>query len=368
MKYIVLLTLIPMIFIHSKGIRVKDMAKIGSLESKELVGYGIVTGLDGTGDGSRSMFTVQSVANMLEHFGIKVDKKSLKPKNVAAVMVMATLPAYGKKGTKIDVSVSSLGDAKSLQGGNLLITPLTDPVSPSKSEVYAMASGPISIGGFNFGSGDNSVRKNYTLVGRIPDGARVYKEINGNLIREGKLSIFLNSPDYTTSVRTAKSINNFIGEKVATSVDIAEIEIDLPKKYQDRSKAMEFVALIENVEVSPDEKAKIVVNERTGTIVIGENVKIDPVAISHGNLSISIEDENKIVQPNPYSLGTTETENNRELKVEEERGKVINLKDNTTLKDLVDSLNKLGVSPRDMISIFQSLKQAGALRADLVLI
>ncbi|MBN1968060.1 MAG: flagellar basal body P-ring protein FlgI [Candidatus Delongbacteria bacterium] len=367
MKLITLIVILFNIALFSQ-VRIKDMAKIGNLEAKQLVGYGIVTGLDGTGDGTRSMFTVQSVANMLEHFGIKVDKKDLKPKNVAAVMVMASLPSYGKKGTAIDVTVSSLGDAKSLQGGNLLITPLTDPLSDSQGEVYVMASGPISIGGFNAGGNDQTITKNYTLVGRIPDGGNITTEVGGSIIEDGKLSLYLNSPDYTTAVRASKSINNFLGEEVSYAVDKAEIVVALPKKYQTDSKAMEFIAFIENVEVNPDEAARIVVNERTGTIVIGDKVKIDPVAISHGNLSIKISSTKEVVQPDPFTLGTTDTQQNAQTNVEEEMGKVISLSENTTLKDLVDSLNELGVTPRDMISIFQSLKEAGALRAELILI
>ncbi len=371
--------IISFLFIFSSSIysnphpdvRLKDITDVQGSYTHDIVGYGIVVGLEGTGDGSKSMFTIQSIANMLEYYGINVDKKKLKPKNVAAVMVTANYPTHGKIGSQLDVTLSSIGDAKSLQGGNLLLTPLTNPLSKGESEVYANASGPISIGGFNIanGNGDN-FRKNYTLVGRIPSGATITKESEEKILQiDGSVSLFLKTPDFTTSVRVTKSINNFFGEEIASTVDKAEIKINLPQKYKDNnSKAMEFIALMEGVTVQTDNIAKVVVNERTGTIIIGENVKLNQVAISHGNISIKIDKKNKVVQPNAFAGGTTTIQQNSSLQVEEDIAKVIQNKETTTLKQLVDALNKLGVTPRDMISIFQALKEAGALHAELVLI
>ncbi len=361
-------------FLYSQmntNVRLKDITDVQGSYTHDIIGYGIVVGLEGTGDGSKSMFTIQSIANMLEYYGINVDKKKLKPKNVAAVMVTANYPTHGKIGSQLDVTLSSIGDAKSLQGGNLLLTPLTNPISKGESEVYANASGPISIGGFNIssGTGDN-FRKNYTLVGRIPSGATITKESEERILQtDGSISLYLKTPDFTTSVRVTKSINNFFGEKIASTIDKAEIKIDLPKKYKDdNSMAMEFVALMEGIKVQTDNIAKVVVNERTGTIIIGENVKLNQVAISHGNISIKIDKENKVIQPNAFSGGVTTNQQNSTLQVEEDLAQVIQNKETTTLKQLVDALNKLGVTPRDMISIFQALKEAGALHAELVLI
>ena len=370
----ILLTVLLSTILYSNPhpqVRLKDITDVRGSYTHDIVGYGIVVGLEGTGDGSKSMFTIQSIANMLEYYGISVDKKKLKPKNVAAVMVTAHYPTHGKIGSQLDVTLSSIGDAKSLQGGNLLLTPLTNPLAPGESEVYANASGPISIGGFNIASGEgDSFRKNYTLVGRIPSGATITKESNEQVLqKDGSVSLYLKSPDFTTSVRVTKSINNFFGENIASTVDKAEIKIDLPKKYKnDNSKAMEFVALMEGIKVQTDNIAKVVVNERTGTIIIGENVKLNQVAISHGNISIKIDKDSKIVQPNAFAGGNTANQQNGDLKVEEDLAKVIQNKETATLKQLVDALNKLGVTPRDMISIFQALKEAGALHAELVLI
>lgn len=369
----ILLIIIPLLIVQAStrpDARIKDLTTVGGSYSVNLVGYGIVTGLNGTGDGTKSAFTVQSVANMLENYGVKVNKRDLKPKNTAAVMVTTNLPSHGKVGTKLDVTVSSLGDAKSLQGGNLMITPLTDPLVSGNSAVYATASGNISIGGFNAagGGGAAAVRKNYTLVGRIPEGAVIEKGMKEKLVIDGAISLYLNEPDFTTSVRIAKTINNFMGEQLAQSVDKAEVKVNLPLKYQNNSKAMEFIALLEAVRVEPDGIAKVVVNERTGTIVIGEEVRLNPVAISHGNLSIKITDSEEVVQPDPFTMGETATNKKTDAEIEEEKARVIESDGTTTLKELVDALNKLGVTPRDMISIFQALKQAGALHAELVLI
>ncbi len=349
--------------------KIKDITTIKGNYSVNLVGYGIVVGLDGTGDGSKSIFTVQSIANTLQHFGINVDKNQLKPKNVAAVMVTANLSTYNKAGTKIDATVSSIGDAKSLQGGNLLITPLVDPMEKGKEKIYATASGPISIGGFNISTGSNSnFRKNYSLVGRIPNGVLIENQLNSKIINQGEISLFLKNPDNATAVRTTRAINSFLGEELAYPLDKTEIRVSLPQKYNNDKKVTEFIALLEDVKVQPAKVSKIVVNERTGTIVIGEDVKLNPVAISHGNLSIKINSDNKLVQPNPLTAGQTENQLNQTLDVSEDKAKVIENAGTTTLRELVESLNKIGVTPRDMISIFQALKEAGALQAELVLI
>jgi len=371
-RFIVKLTLLLIILINSLAmseVRLKDITKIGGSTQRTVLGYGIVVGLEGTGDGSKSMFTVQSIANMLENYGVKVNKSDLKPKNVAAVMVTANMPTYAKKGTRIDVIVSSLGDAKSLQGGQLLITPLTDPTVQSAAGADVFAAGPISIGGFNIDAGnDNKFRKNYTLVGRIPDGGTIESEVKENLITDGSMSLNLNQPDYTTAVRIASSINNFFSQEIAYAVDRAEVKIKVPPKFQNVERTMEFIALLEPITVTTSEPAKVVVNERTGTIVIGEDVKLNAVAISHGNLSIKIESKKTTVQPNPLSLGKTTKDKTTTAQVDEQVVQVIQSDETPTLRNLVDVLNRLGVSPRDMISIFQALKEAGALHAELVLI
>ncbi len=342
--------------------RLKDIASIEGVRSNQLVGYGLVVGLDGTGDGTQAQFTTQAIVNMMERMGINVDPNKVKVKNVASVMVTAQLPPFAKVGQKIDVLVSSIGDAKSLQGGTLLLTPLRG----VDGKIYALAQGPISIGGFAASGAGASVQKNHPTVGRIPNGATVEATVPVDIDDKKNLKISLNQPDFTTVVRAARAINRTIGIPIAKAVDAETISVKIPPKYW--GNAVGLIARIENVKVTPDVQAKVVVDERTGTVVMGENVRISEVAIAHGNLSIQIKENPMVSQPAPFSNGQTVVVSNTQIKAKEGGGKLILLKPGATIGQLVRALNAVGVTPRDLIAILQAIKAAGALQADLVVI
>ena len=342
--------------------RLKDIASIEGVRSNQLVGYGLVVGLDGTGDGTQAQFTTQAIVNMMERMGINVDPDKVKVKNVASVMVTAQLPPFAKVGQKIDVLVSSIGDAKSLQGGTLLLTPLRG----VDGKIYALAQGPISIGGFAASGAGASVQKNHPTVGRIPNGATVEATVPVDIDDKKDLKISLNQPDFTTVVRAARAINKAIGIPIAKAIDAETISVKIPPKYW--GNAVGLIARIENVKVTPDIQAKVVVDERTGTVVMGENVRISEVAIAHGNLSIQIKENPMVSQPAPLSNGQTVVTPNTQIKAKEGGGKLILLKPGATIGQLVRALNAVGVTPRDLIAILQAIKAAGALQADLVII
>lgn len=347
------------------AVRIKQIAEIEGLGPTKLIGYGLVVGLDGTGDSRRSIATLQSVANMLKRFGITVPQQELRAENVAAVMVTADLPPFVRPGSRIDVQVSSLGDAESLEGGTLLLTPLVD----AGGEVYAMAQGPVSIGGFNINTiGGEKVRKNYALVGRVPNGAVVKKEPPVSLPGDGVVRLVLRNPDFTTSARIARAINNAFGDSLAAAVDAGAVQVTVPEEYRGPGALVAFVSRLEAVETEPDQVARVVVNERTGTVVIGGEVRIAPVAVAHGNLTVRISTTPIISQPAPFSQGQTVVVPETQTTVETERAALTVLPEPATVDDLVQALNALGVSPRDLIAIFQALKEAGALRAELVIL
>jgi flagellar P-ring protein precursor FlgI len=343
--------------------RLKEIANFQGSGSQDLIGYGIVVGLDGTGDGNRSAFTLRSVENMLRRFGIKLDPGAIKPKNVAAVMVTARLGAFARAGDKLDVTVSSLGDASSLMGGVLLMTPLTD---QGGEQVRVRAQGPVSIGGFNFASGGSSIRQNYTLVGRVPQGGSVEQDSPGSLIHEGSLTLTLQNPDFTTALRTARAINEALGEPLANAVSPAQVRVDVPEESRQGTRLIELASLIENLEVEPDLAAKVIINERTGTVVVGHQVRLSPVAVAHGNLSVVIKSQQSAAQ-DPFT-GFSSQEQQNEITVSSEEAHLIVLDDMADVRGVARALNTLGVSPRDIISIFQLLREAGALQAELVIL
>ncbi|MCB0731078.1 MAG: flagellar basal body P-ring protein FlgI [Ignavibacteriae bacterium] len=344
--------------------RIKDIAYFKGVTSEQLIGYGLVVGLSGTGDSYRSTFTVQSVTSMLKRFGITVPETNLRTRNVAAVMVTAKVNNLAKQGTEFDVSVSSLGDAKSLMGGTLLMTPL----SRNDGNVYAMSQGPVSIGGYDINtSSGGRVAKNHALSGRIPNGGILEKSILDEGFVPEELSIVLKEPDFTTSNAIADSINNAFGTQVATLVDGAEISLNIPAGGQ--TSLTEFLARVESIEVIKDVIAKVVLNERTGTVVAGSNVKISPVSISHGSLNITINSYPIISQPEPFSQGQTTVFNNLVPEVNEGEQEVstYSLDGASNAQEVAAALNSLKVSPRDIIAIFQALKEAGALTAELII-
>ncbi|HQH28722.1 MAG TPA: flagellar basal body P-ring protein FlgI, partial [Oligoflexia bacterium] len=290
----------------------------------------------------------------------RVDAKELNLANVAGVVVTATLPPFSRPGTHIDVSLSSIGDAKTLQGGVLLMTPLKG----ADGQVYAVAQGPVSVGGFSISEGGDETQKNHPTVARVPMGAVIERAIPFDLFAAGQIRIVLREPDFTTVTRVQSAINKFFGDTRARAVDSASIILQLDHALD--SSPVELVAQLEEIDVEPDTPAKVVVNERTGTIIIGENVQVSTVALAHGNLNISIRSETQVSQPNALAEGRTAVVENRDISVSEEAGQLTLVNKTVNLGDVVRALNSLGSTPRDLIAIFQALKKAGALQADLV--
>jgi flagellar P-ring protein precursor FlgI len=344
----------------TQAARVKDISSIAGVRENQLIGYGLVVGLNGTGDGTRSEFTTQALANMLRGLGLTIDPGDIRVNNVAAVMITATLPPFARAGGRLDILVSSLGDAKSLQGGTLLLTPLRAP----NGEIYAVAQGPVSIGGFAAsGRAGGGVQKNHPTVGSIAGGALIEREVPFQFTGRQGFRLILHDPDFTTSFRLAQMINTQMGEEIARAMDSGTIEVHVPEAQQ--RNLVEFVSTLEHMEIAPDSIAKVVLDERTGTVVIGENVRISTVAIAHGNLSIEIKENPTVSQPAPFSQGTTVVTPDSDVRVEEERTNLILVPEAVTIRDLVRALNAIGVSPRDLIAIFQAIKAAGALQAQL---
>jgi flagellar P-ring protein precursor FlgI len=342
--------------------RVKDLTQVAGSRDNQLVGYGLVIGLAGDGD-SNAVTTLRSVANTLQRYGITVSADQVKAKNVAAVMITADIAAFMKNGSRIDVTVASLGDAKSLQGGVLLQTPLMG----ADGRVYAVAQGPIAVGGFIGGSGGPggaTVQKNHPTVGQISNGAIVEREIPATFVRDGLLSLQLHNPDFTSASRMAKAINALY-PAAASATDAASVSVKLPDNYIGHEVA--FLADLGAIEVTPDSNARIVINERTGTIVATSTVHISKVAISHGSLVINVTSNLDVSQPGALSGGQTAVTESTQTAVVEKKGRLIVVEELPTVDRLASGLNALGVSTREMMSIFQTLKRAGALQAELVI-
>lgn len=343
--------------------RVKDIGSVQGIRSEQLIGYGLVVGLNGTGDTQRSTFTVQSVASMLKRFGLTVPQSDMRLRNVAAVMVTATVSGFAKEGNGLDVVASSLGDATSLQGGTLLMTPLAN----TDGIVYAMAQGPVSVGGISARAGGNEVRRNHTAAGRVPGGAVLEKSLPGGFRRDSTVTFLLRQADFTTASRIVEAVNaRFAGS--ATAVDGASVSMIIPADYRDPGRTVEFISAVELLEVTPDVVARVVVNERTGTIVIGGNVGILPVAISHGGVNIDVQSTPVVSQPQAFSQGTTVVTHYTTVSVASDSSAVYALEGAATVQDVARALNTLKVVARDIIAIFQALKEAGALKAELVII
>lgn len=360
--FIVAVLLLVVVCNRGEAARIKDIAAFDGVRDNQLVGYGLVVGLNGSGDSDQTKFPVQSLVNMLERMGVTVNRPDIKVKNVAAVMVTATLPPFAKQGTTIDVTVSSLGDAKTIAGGTLIMTPLRG----ADNQVYAVAQGAVLTNSFAFGGQGASASKNHPTAGRVPSGALVERELPNVLKDKSILRLNLAQADFTTASRIVAAINSsFAGS--ATSSDGGSVTVHVPAEYLARP--VEFIARLENLEVAQDQVAKVVVNERTGTIVMGDKVRIDSVAVSHGNLTVTIKERPKVSQPAPFAKqGETKEVPRTELEVKEEQRRLSLLPEGNTIGDVVRGLNMLGVTPRDLISILQSIKAAGALQAELVII
>jgi flagellar P-ring protein precursor FlgI len=345
----------------SNAARIKDLAYINGVRSNQLVGYGLVVGLNGTGDKSNTIFTNQSLANMLEKMGVRIDPKLTKVNNIAAVTVTADLPPFGKVGNKIDATVSSIGDAKSLGGGVLLLTQLKG----ADGEVYAMAQGPLVVGGFLASGTGATVQKNHPTVGRVPNGVTIEREISYADMKSDSLLISLKTPDYTTARRMAERINQtFVG--AAYAKDGGSVAVTTPDEQ--KPNPVKFVSMIENLDVKPDNAARIVVDEKTGTVVMGEHVLIATVAVSHGNITVQVKEDANVSQPLPFAKGRTVTTPDTQIKVEEDRGRWAVIPEGITIRELVNAMNATGVPTRDIITILQTIKAAGALHAELEVI
>ncbi|MEJ2091280.1 MAG: flagellar basal body P-ring protein FlgI [Syntrophobacterales bacterium] len=345
------------------AIRLKDIANFKGVRPNQLIGNGLVVGLNGTGDGNNVDFNTQELANMLSRLGINSARDKIKVKNIAAVAVTALLPPFARVGSKIDVVVSSMGDAKSLQGGTLLLTPLKG----VDSQVYALAQGPVVVGGFAAsGQAGGGVTKNHPTAGRIACGATVEKEISLDLLDKDNFTLSLHEADFTTAQRAVAAINKALGGNYALSRDEGTINVKLPPLYKGR--VVPLLASLENLEVIPDSVAKVIMDERNGTVVMGSNVRISTVAIAHGNLMVRIKEKPRISQPLPFSEGQTAVVPDSTVTVREGENRLMVMPEGVSIGQVVQALNAIGVTPRDLITILQAIKAAGALQAELEII
>ena len=342
--------------------RIKDLVEFQGVRENQLVGYGLVVGLNGTGDSLRDgQFTKQSLISMLNRLGVKPTEQGLTSENVAAVMVTADLPAFARQGTRIDVTVSALGDAESLLGGTLLVTPLLG----ADGEVYAVAQGPVAVGGFSAAGAAETITKGVPTSGRIASGGIVEREVPFDIAQLSTVKLSLRNPDFTTARRIAQAINAFLGTMAARPSDPTTIRVQVPQSYG--TDVVDLLTDIEQLRIRPDQLARVVIDEQNGIIVMGENVRISTVAIAQGNLTIRITETEQVSQPGPFAeVGETVTVPRTDIEVDEDtESRMTVLEPGITLQELVNGLNALGIGPRDMISILQAIKAAGALQAEI---
>ena len=340
-------------------VRVKDVATIEGVRDNYLIGYGLVIGLNRTGDKvQQNLYTRQTLQNVLERMGISIRAESLKPENIATVLLTATLPPFVHQGTKIDITVSTIGDAKSLAGGTLVLSPLKG----VDGQIYALAQGPLSIGGISAGGRGSSIDVNHPTVGRIPNGATVERTVSADFTAAGVIKLSLREQDFTTAARVQEVINKNFGE-YAQALDGRNITVYIPAEW--RTNKIGFISKLESLRLQVDTIAKVVINERTGTIVMGRNVRLSSVAISQGGVTVQINNETEVSQPNPLSNGSTVVVPKTSVTVEEKKAKSIVLQDGATVDEVVRGLRAVGVTTSNIISILQAIKSAGALNADL---
>lgn len=349
----------------AQGARIKELAHVGGFRSNQLFGYGLVVGLNGTGDKQNTEFTVQTLANLLQEYNIRVSPNDIRVKNVAAVIVTADVPAFVQSGTRLDATISSVGDAVSLSGGVLLLTPLKGP----DGRVYAVAQGPVSLGGgFTAVGVGAKISKNHQTSGRVTSGVLLEREIRSSVVSDaGQISINLDKPDFTTAKRIAEAISQSPLRVTAHAGSPGVVTVAVPGKFMDNP--VSFISALESIEIAPDHPARIVVNERTGTVIIAKNVRIAPVAVAHAGLHIVVKTEQRVSQPNSFGRGQTVVVPDTNLTVKEpENRQLVELPGGAgiSLNEIVQALNSLGVSPRDLIAVFEALREAGALQAELV--
>lgn len=346
---------------HAASSRIKDLAAIEGVRENQLVGYGIVVGLNGTGDSlNNAPFTKQSLQAMLERMGVNTRGANMRTANVAAVMVTANLPPFSAQGTRIDVQISALGDAKSLQGGTLLVTPLLG----ADGEAYAIAQGPLTVGGFTAKGDAASVTRGVPTAARIANGALVEREIEFKLGSQNTVRLSLRNPDFTTARRIAMAINDLVGVPSAEPLDGATVRLTLPPKFN--GNIVDLITDIEQLAVEPDLPAKVVIDEATGIIVMGQDVRVSTVAVAQGSLTVTVTEQPEVSQPEPFSQGQTQVVPRTQVTVDDSsKKKMTIMRQSISLRELVDGLNALGVGPRDMITILQAIKSAGALQAEI---
>jgi len=342
--------------------RIKDIASFEGVRENQLVGYGLVVGLNGTGDRRQTLFPTQTLANMLERSGISISADQVNVKNIAAVMVTATLPAFIRQGSRVDVTVSSIGDAQSIQGGVLIMTPLF----AANNEIYVTAQGPVALGGFSAGGSGNRVQTNHPTVGRITNGGLVEKDVLVDFNGKSRLNLVLNRSDFTTASRAVRAINESSGAGVASALDGRTIAIQVPPVYGNR--IVEFMSMVENAQMEVDTSARVVLNEKTGTIILGKDVKISEVSIIHGSLSLQVGTTLHVSQPEPFGKGETTVVPEKNISIQEEKGRSVMLREGASVEEVVRALNAIGAGPRDVIAILQSIKAQGALQAELEII
>ena len=346
-------------------VRIKDIVEFEGVRENLLVGYGLVVGLNGTGDSvTTSPQTKQSLTSMLERLGVNIRSQTISSKNVAAVMVTANLPPFARQGAKIDVTVSSLGDAKDLKGGTLLVTPLL----AADGNVYAVSQGPITVGGFKAEGKGQTVTKGVPTGGKILNGAIIEREVPFDLNSMQTIHLSMRNPDFTTALRITDAINTHLGEKTARAVDPSTVSVNVPHNFQNN--VVKFMTAVEQLKVSPDTTAKVIIDDHDGVIVMGHDVRISPVAVSHGSITVKVTETPQVSQPNPFAPESAETVivDRTAIDVEEKEGQIAVLRKNVTLQELVNALNLLGATPRELISILHSIKAAGALQADIEVI
>ena len=340
--------------------RIKDLTSVEGVRQNQLIGYGLVVGLNGTGDTLNNIpFTRQSLQAMLERMGVNIRGQTLRTGNVAAVMVTANLPAFGTQGTRIDVTVSAMGDAKSLQGGTLLVTPLLG----ADGNVYGVAQGSLAIGGFQAEGDAAKITRGVPTVGRISNGAIIEREIDFALNRLPNLRLALRNADFTTAKRIAAAINDYIGAATAEPLDPSTVQLTVPQQF--RGKVVALLTEIEQLQIEPDLPAKIVIDERSGIIVMGRDVRVSTVAVAQGNLTVTISETPQVSQPAPFSQGRTVVVPRSKVGVTEDGKKLALVREGVSLQQLVDGFNALGIGPRDLIAILQAIKAAGAIQADI---
>ena len=345
----------------AQAVRIKDIATFSGVRDNQLIGYGLVVGLAGTGDKKDSVFTLSSMKNMMDRMGIGVNSSALKIKNVASVMVTARMPVSSKPGSRLDVTVSSVGDATSLLGGVLLQTALKG----VDGKTYCLAQGSLTVGGFSVTGAAASTQKNVNTVGLIPGGGIVERGIPFEFNQQDKLTLNMRVGDFSTAQQIAERLNAAMGGPYARAVDAMSVSVDVPPQY--KSNLVPLMASVENLEVTPDTAAKVVVDEKTGTVVLGRDVRISRVAVAHGNLQITVQESQQVSQPGPFSQGQTVVTPQTDINVREENRRLV-MVEGATLQELVDGLNAIGATPRDLISILRSLQVSGSLHAELEVI